>query len=385
MAAIFGTILLILAALLHIYVFTRAGSVPLIQELIKKPVLYCAGATLWLLFAFARVFSHGSRGAFAAAMEFLGMSWLASLFLIATTLFAVDAVTLFGLVLKKHAPAMRGCGILVGIVLSGAALVQGLRAPAVVNYEVAIAGLPVELDGKVIVSLSDLHLGNQLGEGWARARIGQIQALKPDLVAFTGDVFEGHGEPDERLLAPFRELRPPLGVWAVTGNHEYHHGGGSNALSRAGFQVLDDRWVQVAPGLVLAGVDDLFSRRRHGASDVGAVEKALAGRPAGVTILLSHAALEVGVAAREGVRLMLSGHTHGGQIWPFGELVRLETPYIAGRYEVGAMSLIVSRGTGLWGPRMRLWHRGEILRITLKRDRAQLAPASQGTPRPGID
>jgi predicted MPP superfamily phosphohydrolase len=116
----------------------------------------------------------------------------------------------------------------------------------------------------------------------------------------------------------------------------------------------------------LAGVDDLTSSRRSGGA-VDHVSKALADRPPGATVLLSHTPWQYEEAARAGVGLMLSGHTHGGQIWPFGYLVRLFYPLLAGRYEVADMPVIVSRGTGTWGPRMRLWHRGEILRVTLRR------------------
>ncbi len=83
-------------------------------------------------------------------------------------------------------------------------------------------------------------------------------------------------------------------------------------------------------------------------------------------ILMSHSPLEAVRASEAGVDLMLSGHTHGGQIWPFNYLVRLNNPFVAGRYQVGGTAVIVSRGTGTWGPRMRLWRRGEILKIVLR-------------------
>jgi hypothetical protein len=112
-------------------------------------------------------------------------------------------------------------------------------------------------------------------------------------------------------------------------------------------------------------VDDLTSRRRRPAAEdpVGA---ALAGRPPGATVLLSHSPLELERAAAAGAELVLCGHTHAGQIWPFGYLVRLSYPRFAGRYEVGGATVIVGRGTGTWGPRMRLWQRGEILKVVLR-------------------
>ena len=94
--------------------------------------------------------------------------------------------------------------------------------------------------------------------------------------------------------------------------------------------------------------------------------KALSGRPPGATVFLSHTPWETEKAAGAGAGLMLSGHTHGGQIWPFSYMVRLRYPLLGGRYDVNGMTVIVCRGTGTWGPRMRLWRPGEILRITLR-------------------
>jgi predicted MPP superfamily phosphohydrolase len=126
-------------------------------------------------------------------------------------------------------------------------------------------------------------------------------------------------------------------------------------FEEAGVRLLRNAWVGLRPGLVLAGVDDLSASRDPG-TEGASLAKALAGRPLGATVVLTHAPLLADSVARKGVDLMLSGHTHGGQIWPFGYLVRQRFPLFEGRYEIGAMTLIVSRGTGTWGPRMRLWH-----------------------------
>ena len=97
--------------------------------------------------------------------------------------------------------------------------------------------------------------------------------------------------------------------------------------------------------------------------------KTLRRGPVGATVLLYHEPVRIAQAEQAGVELMLCGHTHGGQVWPFGYLLRMMYEYLAGRYEVGEMTLLVSRGTGTWGPRMRLWRRGEILRITLRSEK----------------
>ncbi|MFC1679725.1 metallophosphoesterase, partial [Elusimicrobiota bacterium] len=164
----------------------------------------------------------------------------------------------------------------------------------------------------------------------------------------------------------------PMGVWAVTGNHEFHRRRrkGRDYLRETGFKILHDAWGEAAPGLVVAGVDDLTRSRRSGRGP-GQIDTALKGRPEGATILLSHTPWYAEQAAKAGVGLMLSGHTHGGQVWPFGYLVQRRYPLLAGRYEVNGMPVIVCRGTGTWGPRMRLWKRSEILRVTLRARSAQ--------------
>ncbi|MCJ7596519.1 MAG: metallophosphoesterase, partial [Desulfobacterales bacterium] len=112
-------------------------------------------------------------------------------------------------------------------------------------------------------------------------------------------------------------------------------------------------------------VDDLTARRRNGQGGEP-ISQALVGRPPGATILLSHTPWQAERIAKAGVGLMLSGHTHGGQIWPFDYLVRSRYPLLEGRYEVNGMTVIVCRGTGTWGPRMRLWRPSEILSVTFR-------------------
>jgi predicted MPP superfamily phosphohydrolase len=259
----------------------------------------------------------------------------------------------------------RGWALIVSGLLSVIAVIQGARPPVVQNYEVHLSGLPDKMNDTGIVAMSDLHLGSLLGKQWLEARVKQVQALRPDLVVLLGDIFEGHGEPQRDLLPVLRGLSAPLGVWAVLGNHEFH-GGRGKEMYEDGIQLLRNRWVGVRPGIVLAGVDDLTAGRRADQGD-DPVAQALAGRPPGVTILLSHTPWQAERAARAGVGLMLCGHTHGGQIWPFGYLVRLFYPLLEGQYEVDGMTAIVCRGTGTWGPRMRLWRPGEILRVTLRK------------------
>ena len=361
----FGIILLSVVTLMHVYVFWRADSVPFLKRTISRKLLIGAGIGLWSVLFLSRYFGHGGTGPLSMAIELLGMNWMAVVFLLTVSLLAVDLITIGGFLLPRLAPSLRGFALFTGGVLSVVSLVQGMRPPVVQNYDVHIQGLPHKMNGTVIVALSDLHIGTLLDKKWLGARVDQVNAQQPDLVVLLGDIFEGHGQPQEELLPVLRSLSAPLGVWAVPGNHEFH--GRSNkdtSLLYDGIKMLNNSWAEVKPAFILAGVDDLTANHRSGKAG-DPISMALSDRPPGATVLLSHTPWQADKAARAGVGLMLSGHTHGGQIWPFGYIVQYIYPLLGGRYEVDGMTVIVCRGTGTWGPRMRLWRPGEILRVTL--------------------
>lgn len=361
----FGTILISVCTFMHVYVFWRTASVPFVNRYVSRKMLILAGITMWAIFFFGRVFGHGGTGTFAETLEFLGMNWMAVLFLTFIPLLAIDLTTLFGLLMPRLSPSLRGWALLVGLVLSVIAFIQGVRPPVVEKYEVSISGLPDAMDGTVLVALSDMHLGSQLGEKWLAARVAQVNAQRPDLVVLLGDIFEGHGPPEDQMIAAIKQLSAPMGIWAVPGNHEFHRGGDMSLFEDLNFKLLRNSWTEVKPGLVLAGVDDLTARRRNGLS-IDTIAQTLVESPAGAIILLSHTPWEADKAAKAGVDLMLSGHTHGGQIWPFDYLIRSRYPLLEGRYEIDDMTIIVCRGTGTWGPRMRLWRPSEILHVTIR-------------------
>ena len=365
----FFVVVLSVWTVLHAYVFWRAASVPAIQRRIPRKVFFLAGVMAWSSYIVANLIEPAAPGWLAWISQALSADWLGILFLLFVCMFAADVVTGFDYLLPRFAPSIRGYALLAGIVLSCIALFQGTRAPVVHNYEVRMAGLSRESDGTVVVVASDLHLGTLLGKEWLSDRVDQINGQRPDLIVLAGDIAEGHGRSASEFLPAMRRLSAPLGVWAVNGNHEGYGRSDERGkfLQDAGVQVLRDRWAELRPGLILAGVDDLTSRRRRLGRNADSVDRALAGRPAGAaTIFVSHTPWEAERAARAGAGLMLSAHTHGGQIWPFNYIVGITYPLIAGRYDVAGMPVIVCRGTGTWGPRMRLWSRGEILRVTLR-------------------
>ncbi len=364
---VFLIIVLGVWTLLHAYVFFRVGSVPFVGEHLSRRIWLAIFAVMWLTYPLGRLLDRRGLEGAAYPLELVGAVWMGVLFLTFLFVLIADVMTGFGLVFRQGAPAARGVAAGVALVLSLVALVQGMRAPVVTALEVPLAGLPAERDGTVLVQVSDLHLGSLLGERWLAARLAQVAALRPDLVAVVGDLVDGNAAHVERLVPRLRELRAPLGVWAVTGNHEYYAGLEQSVklLEDAGFRVLRDRAEEAAPGLVIAGIDDLTARQQFG-QEGRPMETTLSARPPGATVLLSHTPWEAEKAAALGAGLMLSGHTHEGQIWPFSYFVALRYPYVGGVYEVGAMRLVVCRGTGTWGPPLRLWRRSEIVKITLR-------------------
>ena len=214
---------------------------------------------------------------------------------------------------------------------------------------------------------------------WPEARIyeaddgviGIVQAMncKPDLIFILGDFLEGHGTQETDLLQILQRLSAPFGVWAVPGNHDSYGRDNKSLelLKKSGARVLRNQLIQIKFGFNLIGIDHGRRGNRQSGKNSNFIEKTLGNLPKGTTIFLSHKPQAVLEVDRAGVGLMLSGHTHGGQIWPFDYLVQRRFPYLEGLYEFENMSLIVSRGAGTWGPRMRLWQPGEILHITLRK------------------
>ena len=366
MALFFIAVLGIWTAM-HLYVFWRLSSIPWVSSHFSITTLVIVAVVLGSSYIIARVLDSRGLQTFSWPLEYVAANWIGLLFMLFATLLAVDVVTLGGRIWSNNAGMIRGWTVLGVGALALVALVQALRPPLVRDYEVQLEGLPAECDGMLLVEVSDLHLGNLLGRKWLLKLIERVNVMKPDLIVIVGDLVDGNVGRVEPLREVLQTLKAPLGVWAVTGNHEYYAGleRSVDLLREAGFQVLRDSNAEVTPGLVLAGVDDLTARQQFGQQD-RAMETALAGKAAGGAIMLSHSPMQAEQAAAGGAGLMLCGHTHNGQIWPFTHLVALKYPLMGGRYEVNGMTVIVCRGTGTWGPRMRLWRPSELVRVKLR-------------------
>jgi uncharacterized protein len=364
---IFITIVLLVWTAMHSYVFWRVSTVPWVATRVSRRTILITAAILWLSYPLSRFLEGRAPDWFVFPLEWLAANWVGFLFLQLSILLVADLVTLGGFVFRERAGHIRGVASVLALALGLFAVVQGHRKPGVTDYQVELSGLPAELDGTVLISLSDTHLGTLIRKAWLERLVSQVNALEPDVVVAVGDIVDGDADRVQHLAPVLRRLRPPLGIWTVTGNHEYYAGVREciEFFEASGMRVLRNESAEAAPGLVFAGVDDLTAKRQFGGTGNGMAET-LSGRPEGATVLLSHTPWKAEEAAAAGAGLMISGHTHNGQIWPFTYFVRLRYPLVSGLYEVGDMKVIVGRGAGTWGPRMRLWKRGEILRITLR-------------------
>jgi len=245
------------------------------------------------------------------------------------------------------------------------------RLAKVVHVDVPIAGLPAALIGFIIVQISDIHVGSTIKRGYLNAIVGAVNALKPDLVAVTGDLVDGSVARLAPHVAPLAELSARHGVFCVTGNHEYYSGADAWVveLRRLGLHVLMNQNAVLehdGARLLVGGVTD-FSAHHFDPAQRSDPHAALSGAPANVAVklLLAHQPRSAAAAAEAGFDLQLSGHTHGGQFLPWNFFVRFQQPFTAGLNRLKKLWVYTSRGTGYWGPPVRFGAPSEITRLRL--------------------
>lgn len=386
--AVFFAVILGLDALVHWYLWAR-----LVRDPAWSPEVRMAGAVFFVLLAvllpLGMIVSRTVERGLAKPIATAAFVWMGTAFILCSVVLLVEVlrVLLVGVMvayaklgqggeapeLARREVLARGAALgagVVGAVTSGLALRSGLGEVEVREVEVKLARLPPALSGLTVVQLSDVHVGPLIGERFMRELVARVNGLKPDAVVITGDLVDGGVHELAAHVGPLAELRARWGTYFVTGNHEYYSGvdGWLAELARHRVRTLRNEHLRLgdAASIDLAGIDDAMSGRFGGGHGPD-LARALRGRdPERGLVLLAHQPKGIEDAARAGVELQLSGHTHGGQIWPFGHVVSRVQPYLAGLYQHDASTQIyVSRGTGFWGPPMRLGAPAEITKLVL--------------------
>ncbi|ADB72863.1 metallophosphoesterase [Geodermatophilus obscurus] len=403
----FATVVLLAVLLLHGYLWWRLVRSTTPPGRTRR--LLTLGLVVLAVLPVGAVLLRRQDSLLSTVVQWVGFSWLGVAFYLFLTLLALEPVRLLLRRRFRSAPAAEPVAVPVGAVPApeetpvpedlGVAdptrrllLARGLAvtagavalgtagtgaylansAPVVRRVPVTLAGLDPALDGLRIVTFSDGHLSAMSSTRRFERLVDIVNAQQPDVVAIVGDLVDGElGELREEV-APLADLVSEQGVYFVTGNHEYFVDTTAwlRHLPTLGVQVLRNERVPIVRGgasVDLAGIDDRTAISSgvpgHGAD----LDTALDGRDDAVpVVLMAHQPVQVEQAAAAGVGLQLSGHTHGGQLWPFDYAVRLDQPAVQGLSRVGDTQLYVTTGAGYWGPPMRIGARPEVAVVELR-------------------
>jgi len=384
---IFLTIACAIVAGVHFYFWTR-----LVRDTQLAGWARTAGTALFTTLATLVVASVMLRRVWpiiGTVLAWPGFIWMGAMFILLVILLSIDFLHVVGVLASRVSGVtflsevfrlVSTKRILASVALLGttavtAAAVYTTRTDVKVKQiDIILDRLPRGLDGTRLVMMSDLHVGGLLGRDFVEKVTATANRLDADAIVIVGDLVDDSIERLRPTLAPLAGLHARHGVFFVTGNHEYYTPSPTRAwlaeIERMGIHVLHNRHVTIDSergSFDLAGVADHGAARFPNEGPREDVGQALAGRdPSRVVVLLAHQPKTVFEAAKHGVDLQLSGHTHGGQIQPWGALVRLQQPFVRGLHRLGPTQIYVSNGTGFWGPPMRLFAPAEVTEIVLR-------------------
>lgn len=369
----FVLVVLGLLGLLHLYIGLR-----ILPALPWSPLAQGAGALLLLLScglipagltARSRATDHLSwaglllMGLFSSLLVF---TFLRDIVLGLSALFAPAASWHDALVEKSALTVVYGAlfATLIGFL-------NARRRARIVDVDVPIRNLPLGLDGFTIAQISDIHVGPTIKRGYLDAIVDAVNKLGADMVAVTGDLVDGSVEKLAPHTQPLSRLSARYGSYFVTGNHEYYSGAPAwiAEVERLGLRVLKNEHVVIehnGSSIVIAGITD-YSAHQFDPQQRSDPHAAVAGAPETTRVLLAHQPRSAFAAAAAGYDLQISGHTHGGQFWPWNHFVRFQQPFTAGLRQINGLLVYISRGTGYWGPPKRFGAPSEITRLRLVR------------------
>ncbi len=355
-------------------------------NLIAEPMLpapwFGIATTALILLACSIPFSGIARFAFKGNLRrffmYLSYTWLGVMAFIAFHLILVElGQVLYAWMARPTAMEqlqvnrlLAGASAVSVALFTAIGLYQGLGPTPIKKISIPISNLPDPLSGLRIVQLTDIHIGPTAGPAFIKELVEKTNALEPDIVAITGDLVDGRVSELGEQVSGLKNLKAKHGVYFVTGNHEYYSGVDEwiRFLPGLGIEVLMNDRVSIdynGSTIDLAGVPDLTGHR-IGPPHKPDLEQTLEGRnPNHPLILLAHQPRQWTSAAKQGVSLQLSGHTHGGQFFPFNLAVKAVEPYFRGLYRKGESALYISRGNGYWGPPLRFGVPRELTLIEL--------------------
>ena len=362
--------------LLHFYIAAR-----LLPVLPFGPIGQAAGAALIVasfilipVALFARGFENRAVADRLAGVGLFMMGYFSSL-LVFTVLRDVALLVASPFLSQQHFDTLVPVSAALSLGLATFATLLGFvnarRTARVVEVEIPLKDLPAALSGFTIAQISDLHVGPTIKRRYVDGVVNAVNALGADVIAVTGDLVDGSVADLSADTAPLARLSARHGAYFVTGNHEYYAGERewSEEIRRLGIRVLMNEHVVIEKDgarLVLAGVAD-YGAHHFNPRQKSDPEAAMRNAPADATvrILLAHQPRSAAAAAAAGFHLQLSGHTHGGQFWPWNYFVPLQQPFTAGLHRLRQLWVYVSRGTGYWGPPKRFGSPSEITYLRL--------------------
>ena len=364
----FGPVLISIYLAFHLYFLWWSGRYFMPSP--RQSLLF----RLWLLamallLPAAEYLGKSNAGVLTDALIRLGFTWLGAMLILVSVLILCDILHLFLRLFRAARPAKRELGrFALGLAAAFIILAvhQGGALPRVKSMEIALQDLPPALDGFKVVQLSDTHIGRIVTVERFRKIAAQVNALNPDLIVFTGDITENGVEDPAGVCEVIRSMNAKYGKVGVMGNHDSFSGVDNAAAfySACGIRMLAFEKYEPVPGLQVAGADDPRRGARLAGRLDALVSSLVSSKP---LIFLSHRPEGFDPVIKAMPGLILSGHTHEGQIYPFGLLEMLVYKYFYGLYKAGGTSIYVSSGAGTWGPPMRLFTANELPVFVLKK------------------